>query len=97
MHACCCQAAGVSTSSNLGVIGGPADVAKLRICLDTLGDALGQPALRTMTQLIMAGGCACAPVRLCACDHPVSTARDHGNMSMQKHNSMQGQAASQHM
>ena len=30
-------------------------MAKLRICMDTLGDALGQPALRVMTQLVMAG------------------------------------------
>ncbi len=50
------QAAGVSdTSSSSGIVGGPADVAKLRICLDTLGDVLGTPALRVMTQQVMAG------------------------------------------
>lgn len=43
-------------SSSSGVIGGPAGVAKLRICLDTVGDVLGQPALRVMTQVAMAGG-----------------------------------------
>jgi hypothetical protein len=32
-------------------------VAKLRVCLDTVGDVLGQPALRVMTQLVMAGVC----------------------------------------
>lgn len=42
-------------SSNSGVIGGSADVAKVRGCLDTLGEVLGQPALRVMTQLVMAG------------------------------------------
>lgn len=50
------QAAGMSeASSNNGIAGGTTGVAIVRRCLDTLGDVLGQPALRVMTQLVMAG------------------------------------------
>ena len=48
------QAAGMADTSST-IAGGASGVAIVRRCLDTLGDVLGQPALRVMTQLVMAG------------------------------------------
>jgi hypothetical protein len=49
-----CQAVS-STSSASGISGGAPAVAKVRLCLDAIAAVLGQPALRVMTQLVMAG------------------------------------------
>jgi hypothetical protein len=55
---CCallCPAALQQATSATGIPQGAAAVAKVRLCLDAMGQMIGTPALRVMTQLVMAG------------------------------------------
>ncbi|WIA18883.1 hypothetical protein OEZ85_003556 [Tetradesmus obliquus] len=51
------QVAGAAGSSRDArpIPGGAAELAKVRLCLSMLGELLGQPAMRVMTQAVMAG------------------------------------------
>lgn len=45
----------VGSQGTSGIPGGAAALAKVRLCLSAVSDILGQPAMRVMTQLVMAG------------------------------------------